>query len=262
MKHSKYILSPLMVIAGVSPFFMHAQPVMIDNFDGYIYDESKLIYYVQNQNTSWTVSAKNGVSATTDGIYSVRDGQTSRGADFFTNWAAGNLGFVRYTFASAQAYRPGTVFTVDLAVVLHSSGIATTSDTLVAAQIANGDPTLTTTSVWSTPTQTLVSDGNPISTSSYTPFSFRFDEATASLVGGMGNASLTDVLGSVTSITLVFTNSGGVGRQIIYFDNLAVTPGIDLAVPEVSTTALLFAGIVGGAVAARRLAGRRRPAIC
>ncbi|AHF94722.1 hypothetical protein OPIT5_23965 [Opitutaceae bacterium TAV5] len=230
-------------MAGVSPFFGRAQVVVIDNFDEY-----NNATYIQAQNTAWSRSG----AATADGIYSIAGGQTGRGASYSANWGGGNLGRVRYTFASAQSYESGTVFTVDLAVTVSSGGTAPAADTLVSAQIANGDPNDAATSIW-------VTAGQALTSGSYTTFSFLFDGATTSSV--QGTASLADVLSSVTSITLQFANNSGAGRQTITFDNLAVTPGSGPTIPEASTTALLLAGIAG-TMTACRMGGRFRRKTC
>lgn len=179
---------------------IQAAATVIDDFDGY-----SQASYVQDQ--MWSLWRRFG-SATTDGIYSIADGAEGRGASYGVNWALGNAGYVRHTFAAPKSFVRGTRFSIDLAVT------ESLPATQVCLLISDGDPARSTTTTYRTPPGIFITEKN------YRTHAFELTEDQLRRV--TGTASVREVLGRVANVTLMFSNPTGEGAQNIHFDNFLV----------------------------------------
>lgn len=203
MKQLAFMLATGLALAGFAVGSSRAEVVVIDDFDQYANTS-----YVQEQ--KWSLWRRFG-AATTDGIYSIAGGASGRGANYGVSWAQGNAGYVRYTFPSPKGFEVGTVFAMDISVTVSLPG------TQVFLLVSNGDSAAASTTTYRTRIGELVNHTD------YRTFSFSITEDTVRRVSG--TASLPDVLKSLSSVTLMFTNADGSGAQSIQFDNFTVSAG-------------------------------------
>jgi hypothetical protein len=156
----------------------------------------------------WSLWRRFG-TATTDGIYSIAGGASGRGASYGVNWAQGEAGYVRYTFASPKSFGPGTVVAIDLSVTVALPG------TQVFLLLSNGESSSAATTTYRSRMGELVTG------TSYRTFSFSVTDDSVRRVAG--TAPLSEVLKSLSSVTIMFTNTDGEGAQSIHFDNFTIS---------------------------------------
>lgn len=188
-------------LAAGFPGFAQAEPVVVDDFNQYS-DAS----YVQTQ--MWSLWRRFG-EATTDGIYSIAGGAEGRGGRYAVSWTLGKAGYLRYTFPAVKSFPVGTTFAMDMAVT------APLPNTQVFLLVADGDPTLPTTTTYRT------QEGQPLTDLDYRTHGFELTEMSVRRMSG--RASLREVLGRLASVTFIFSNATDAGTQGILIDNFQVS---------------------------------------
>ncbi len=179
--------------------------IVIDNFEHYT--ASPLI---QKQNSAWSRYG----NATDDGIDSIDEGFSGRGAAYVAAWTDKNTtGSVRYTFPTLQNILGTAILTVELKVKP-----SPVRGTLVTALVSDG------------PTTYEISKAQDLSNAQYTLYSFNFTDDSVKCIEGTD--TLETVLAGAKSLTLKFTNTSAGGPQSIDFDDVGLTSEAPAVAPS------------------------------
>ncbi len=232
-------ISPLPVFGVVLaflPFALRAEVLLVDDFNAY----NNVTLIGNNLPIQSNPGGASGIAgswtrfgnATADGIYSIAGGiGGTRGASYSTDWSKGANGYIHYTFASTHDFSLLDEISLNLYVGTVVAG------TTVSVQIRSGS--------------TYYQTAAPLSLVNTAYSTFSFDASATGLTRVAGTASYEDVVGAVSSIVFVFSNSGGSGTQAIRFDQFEIT-----TIPEPGTFGIFAMG--GASLVGLRFLRRRR----
>ncbi len=214
----------LVLATGLS--VANAQTLMIDNFDGYA-DTVEL----QNNWNSFGTAASSG--APTLGAGEGVAG--SNAAVYSLNWFDGNNANMRRINLGGLDLSAYSALDVTMYVETDAGNDAPTASTVLKVAIQSSDST-----IW----QTSATFALAPNVDSYSILSFNLSEAEMDRVAGSG--TFADTLADVDNLRLRFENAQEVNvGQTAYVSSIA-------AIPEPSTYALLFGGLMMSLALVRR----------